>query len=120
MNNNPRDPRSNSGSIYTVGFSVVLSRFEKSRPLQREISFTLWKFKFSDWRRLEFPRLSATLLKRGFRAEFPSMCSAVGVVCESDTVLCLCISLGSAVPAMQLPQLPGDTHKSVPDDELIN
>ena len=31
MNNNPRDPRSKSGSIYTVGPSVVLSSFSQAR-----------------------------------------------------------------------------------------
>jgi hypothetical protein len=61
MNNNPRDPRSNSGSIYTVGPSVVLSSFSQALLLQRQVSFTLWKFKFSDWRKLEFPKTSATL-----------------------------------------------------------
>ena len=44
----------------------------------------------------------------------------VDVLSESDTVLCLCISVGSAVPALQLPQLPEDTYKSVPDDEINN
>ena len=75
------------------------------------------KFKVSDWRRLEFPRLPA-ILKNA--SSFRQCALLVGVLSESDTVLCLCISLGSAVPAMQLPQLPGDTYKSVPDDELNN
>ena len=61
MNNNPRDPRSNSGSIYTVGPSAVLSSFSQARCNNGKVSFTLWKFKFSDWRKLEFPKTSATL-----------------------------------------------------------
>ena len=75
------------------------------------------KFKVSDWRRLEFRSLQ---LHSEMRVFIPSKCPAVGVLSESDTVLCLCISLGSAVPALQLPQLPEDTYKSVPDDELNN
>ena len=117
MNNNPRAILVPIGINLHRWFSVVYSRFDKLGVISTRGLFFAMKFKVSDWRRLEFRRLQ---LHSKTRVSFRQCVLLVGVLSESDTVLCLCISLGSAVPAMQLPQLPGDTYKSVPDDELNN